>query len=383
MPEAQHHCHRLHHKAKPTSFALGQTSFSVFSHAKLARKGIGYGHNAGEERHNDTADVGVLCSAIDQVRDKRSNGKDHYDREEPNAADTGDRIEDKCSCCEELAVLKNGHNYGAESRKEHLPAKAASLTVSASCCVVIAVAGNAERNIVYKPERKVKKNVRNMACVECTNGCEAPESIVCKEDKVGEVYEAVGCYNYQYGKHDSAPHLALAELDSALFLVDNVNLMSGFAFALLVAYALSALLHNRDGTKTAKNAPDTDYAGCALKLDAKDRTKDRRADEAESECEKVKRHTPESGPDIGAPISLLCLAFKRGPRSYKLFRLEGSKVRNVEEEDCDRACEHKEAYYAEGIEECLNGPGLIRAGEAVGRAEGESEEFCAISYTLS
>ena len=235
----------------------------------LARKGIGYGHDAGEERHNNTADVGVLCSAVNKVGDQSCERKDDYYREEPDTDDTCDRIKDESSCDVELSVLTDNHNCRTKRRKEHLPAETAAITLLASYCVVIAVTCNADGNVIHKPERKVKEDIRKVAEAECADGCEAPESIVGKKERVGDEYKSEGRYYNYYRKEDCTPPFALTELNAAFFLINDVNLMRSGFFILLRFCGLIALSHNGDCANTAEETPYAYYAGCALKLDAK------------------------------------------------------------------------------------------------------------------
>ena len=129
---------------------------------KSACQGVCYGEDTCYDSHNDTADVWVLCLLVDQVADVSRERKNKNDWEEPDAHDTCDGVEEHLACCEELGVLCNNHDFWAEECEEHCPTNAASLTLSAALGVAIAVCRNAKRNVIHKPERKVKKDIRKV-----------------------------------------------------------------------------------------------------------------------------------------------------------------------------------------------------------------------------
>ena len=116
----------------------------------LACKGIGYRQYAGNDRHNNTADIGVLGLLIDNVAYQNREGKDKHDGEEPDAHNSGDGIKEHLAGDKELQILKNYHHLRADEYEEHLPSYARA-GLLAHLGVVVAVCRNACCYVVNQP----------------------------------------------------------------------------------------------------------------------------------------------------------------------------------------------------------------------------------------
>ena len=112
-----------------------------------ARKRVGNGEYAGDNAHNYTADVGVPRLAVDQVADQSRQRQDQYDREQPDAHNSGYGIEEHLAGDKELDILCHYHKLRADEHKEHLPynSRVGPLAILG---VVIAVSCNRAYDVV-------------------------------------------------------------------------------------------------------------------------------------------------------------------------------------------------------------------------------------------
>ena len=86
----------------------------------LACQGIGYSHDACDERHDDTTDVGMFGLAIDHIADQRGQRQDQYNGEQPDSHDTGEGIQNHTTGGKESDVLPHDHHLGPQEHEEHL-----------------------------------------------------------------------------------------------------------------------------------------------------------------------------------------------------------------------------------------------------------------------
>lgn len=88
---------------------------------ELARKGVCDGHNAGDDRHDNTADVRVLRLAVDKVTDNRCQRQNQHDWEQPDAHNSRYGIEHHLTRDEECDVLRHYHKLRTNEYEERLP----------------------------------------------------------------------------------------------------------------------------------------------------------------------------------------------------------------------------------------------------------------------
>ena len=324
--------------------------------ALSACKGIGYRQYAGDDRHNYTTDIGVLGLLIYDVAYQNREGKDKHDGEEPDAHNSRQGIKEHLAGDKELQVLKNYHHLRADEYEEHLPKEGGALLL-AHLGVVIAVCRNACGYVIYQPEGKEKKDLAYMLCVKGSYGGEAPQTIVCEEEIVGNEYQKECAEYYRKCEEDSAYHLLAADLYAALLEVNGELLV--------------VALDGGEGQKTAEERPHTNHQRSALIPEGQEH----RSYVADDKSDEIEGNTEGRAENILFPISLFRSILKSRPGLNLSFSLEKREVRCVEKHKGEEDYEGEEADDTEGVEEGLELPYLIAVADRIGRAESLVKEL--------
>lgn len=276
------------------------------------RKRIGYCEDAGDYCHDYAADVGVLCFLIYCVGNKHRQGQYHDYGEEPYTHNSGYWIKHHFAGGKECDVLHRDHKHRADEYKEHLPYNAAP-GLFAHIGVVVAVGCHAGCDIVNQPEGKEAEYFKDMMRFKGSDGCKAPQTVVGKEEIVGEEHDGKCAANNGKRKYYSADHFFFA-YTYASFLKVNGEL-------------LVVTSDGEDGKETAKKRPGADGKRAALIPDADKH----RTDKADNKAEEIEGNAKHRAPDILAPVSLFSISLKSGPGKNVAFGLKNSKVRKLKE----------------------------------------------------
>ena len=157
-------------------------------HSILAGQGVRYGQNAGNDRHNNTANVGVLRSLVNRIADENRKRKNENNGEEPNTHNAGNGVKEHLARNKELDVLCHDHDLRTEENEEHLPQNGGN-GAFAHFCVVVAVCRNTGCNIVDQPEGQEAENFNEMLCIKRSYGGKAPQTVVGKEEIIRKEYQ--------------------------------------------------------------------------------------------------------------------------------------------------------------------------------------------------
>ena len=306
----------------------------------LTGQSIGDRQDTSDYTHYYTADIRILCLAVDKVAYQCRERQDKHDGEEPDAHNTRNGIEEHLACDKEFYVLRHDHKLRAYEYEEHLPQHAVP-GLFAALGVVVAVSCNAGHHVVEDPEGKECEYLGDMMSAEGSDRSEAPKSVIGKEEPVGDKYESKRRQHHRKRENNSADKLILANANSSFLKVNR-----------------ELFVISTDGNKsenTAEQRPHTDRQRCALIPDADKGG----AQESDNESDKVEGNAQHSTPDALTPIALLCLTLKCGPGRNCFLSLERCEIGEIEHCDSRINNEHKEADNTDSIKQSLELPDLI------------------------
>ena len=322
-----------------------------FHYGGSAGQGIGDRQDTGNDAHNDTADIGVLGPAVNDMADQRSQRQDQHNGEQPDAHDTGDGIQEHFAGDEELDVLAHDHDLGSQEHKEHLPHNA-SPGGFAHPGVVVAVAGHAGDDVIHQPHRHKDQNHGNILCAEGTDGGEAPQAVVRQEQIIRQEYQREGGADHRHSQKDSLHQLGSADPDAPFFLVHRILLAPD----------------HHPGTQAAQNAPQSDDPGRTLVPDSGLQNK------AQKKCDEIEQDAEQGAEDIVPPVALFRFTLQGGPGHDGRFRLQVAEEGGIQQCQGGKHHEHKETCDAQGIKGRLPLPDLIIGRQLQRRAQGFVKE---------